>query len=93
MEQCKSVPWQSSACALVILLAARPTPPRLDRSSTMSQPRRSAGNFTHVVFDFKLSPALIVEGVALALVVGLIGGLLPALRAAWLSIVQGFYAS
>ena len=50
-------------------------------------------NFTQVVFDFKLSPALIVEGVALALVVGLIGGLFPALRAARLPIVQGLYAS
>jgi len=51
------------------------------------------GNFTQVVFDFKLSPALIGEGVALALVVGLIGGLFPALRAARLPIVQGLYAS
>ncbi len=51
------------------------------------------GNFTQVVFDFKLSPALIVEGVALALVVGLVGGLFPALRAARLPIVQGLYAS
>jgi putative ABC transport system permease protein len=51
------------------------------------------GNFTQVVFDFKLSPALIVQGVALALVVGLIGGLFPALRAARLPIVQGLYAT
>jgi putative ABC transport system permease protein len=51
------------------------------------------GNFTQVVFDFKLSPALIGEGVALALVVGLIGGLFPALRAARLPIVQGLYAT
>jgi ABC-type antimicrobial peptide transport system permease subunit len=41
----------------------------------------------------KLSPALIVKGVALALVVGLIGGLFPALRAARLPIVRGLYAS
>jgi len=51
------------------------------------------GNFTQVVFDFKLSPRLIVEGVGLALVVGLIGGLFPALRAARLPIVTGLYAS
>jgi putative ABC transport system permease protein len=51
------------------------------------------GNFTQVVFDFKLSPALIVEGVALALVVGLIGGLFPAIRAARLPIVSGLYAT
>jgi putative ABC transport system permease protein len=51
------------------------------------------GNFTQVVFDFKLSPALIGEGVVLALLVGLIGGLFPALRAARLPIVTGLYAS
>jgi ABC-type antimicrobial peptide transport system permease subunit len=45
------------------------------------------------VIDFKLSWMLIVEGVAMALVVGLIGGLFPALRAARLPIVQGLYAS
>ena len=50
------------------------------------------GNFTQVVFDFKLSPWLIAEGVALALIVGLIGGLFPALRAARLPIVEGLYA-
>jgi putative ABC transport system permease protein len=46
-----------------------------------------------MVFDFKLSPTLIVEDVGLALVVGLIGGLFPALRAARLPIVQGLYAN
>src|ERR1700730_4949871 len=51
------------------------------------------GNFTQVVFDFELSPWLIVEGVALALIVGLIGGLFPALRAARLPIVAGLYAN
>ena len=51
------------------------------------------GNFTQVVFDFKLSPWLIGEGVALALIVGLIGGLFPALRAARLPIVEGLYAN
>lgn len=50
------------------------------------------GNFTQVVFDFNLSPWLIAEGVVLALVVGLIGGLFPALRAARLPIVEGLYA-
>lgn len=51
------------------------------------------GNFTQVVFDFKLSPALIGQGVLLALIVGLIGGLFPALRAARLPIVSGLYAN
>jgi putative ABC transport system permease protein len=50
------------------------------------------GNFTQVVFDFKLSPALILQGVLLALVVGLIGGLFPAIRAARMPIVAGLYA-
>jgi putative ABC transport system permease protein len=50
------------------------------------------GNFTQVVFAFRLSPALIGQGVALALVVGLIGGLFPAIRAARMPIVQGLYA-
>ena len=45
------------------------------------------------MFDFKLSPWLIAEGVGLALVVGLIGGLFPALRAARLPIVEGLYAN
>ena len=49
------------------------------------------GNFTQVVFDFKLGPWLIVEGIGLALIVGLIGGLFPALRAARLPIVSGLY--
>jgi putative ABC transport system permease protein len=47
------------------------------------------GNFTQVVFSFHLTPKLIVEGVLLALVVGLIGGLFPAVRAARLPIVEG----
>jgi putative ABC transport system permease protein len=49
------------------------------------------GNFTQVVFSFKLSPALVGEGVLLALVVGLIGGIFPALRAARMPIVAGLY--
>jgi putative ABC transport system permease protein len=47
------------------------------------------GNFTQVVFAFRLSPRLIAEGVLLALIVGLIGGLFPALRAARMPIVAG----
>jgi putative ABC transport system permease protein len=46
-------------------------------------------SFTQVVFSFRLSPALIAEGVGLALVVGLIGGLFPAIRAARTPIVTG----
>src|SRR5882757_871100 len=50
------------------------------------------GSFTQVVFAFKLSPALIWQGVLLALAVGLIGGLFPAIRAARMPIVAGLYA-
>ena len=47
--------------------------------------------FTQVVFSFRLSPQLIGQGILLALVVGLIGGLLPAFRAARMPIVAGLY--
>src|SRR6516165_6527519 len=50
------------------------------------------GNFTQVVFAFRLSPGLVGEGVLLALIVGLIGGLFPALRAARMPIVAGLSA-
>jgi putative ABC transport system permease protein len=50
-------------------------------------------SFTQVVFSFKLSPALIVQGVVLALAVGLAGGLFPAIRAARMPIVAGLSSS
>jgi len=46
-------------------------------------------SFTQVVFSFKLTPALVGQGVVLALIVGLIGGLFPAFRAARMPIVAG----
>ena len=46
-------------------------------------------SFTQVVFSFSLSPALIAQGVMLALAVGLLGGLFPAIRAARVPIVAG----
>ena len=49
------------------------------------------GSFSQVVFNFQLSPLLIGEGLLLALVVGLVGGLFPALRAARMPIVAGLY--
>lgn len=48
-------------------------------------------SFTQVVFSFQLTPALAAEGLILALLVGLIGGLFPALRAARMPIVAGLY--
>jgi putative ABC transport system permease protein len=48
-------------------------------------------SFTQVVFTFQLSPALIGQGVALALAIGFAGGLFPAIRAARTPIVRGLY--
>jgi putative ABC transport system permease protein len=42
--------------------------------------------FSHVAFAFKITPELLVRGVIFALVMGLIGGLLPAVRAAQLPV-------
>lgn len=44
------------------------------------------GNFTQLVFRLAVTPDLIVQGIARALGIGLIGGLLPALRAVRLPI-------
>lgn len=49
------------------------------------------GSFSQVVFNFQLSPRLIGDGLLLALVIGLFGGLFPALRAARMPIVAGLY--
>jgi putative ABC transport system permease protein len=50
-----------------------------------------ASSFTQVVFSFKLTPALMLQGVTLALMVGIVGGLFPAIRAARLPIVAGLH--
>jgi putative ABC transport system permease protein len=39
-------------------------------------------NFTQVVFNFKVTPQLVARGLVIAAVIGMIGGFLPALRAA-----------
>jgi putative ABC transport system permease protein len=39
-------------------------------------------NFTQVVFDFRVTPELVIRGLSIAVIIGLIGGLLPAIRAA-----------
>jgi putative ABC transport system permease protein len=43
-------------------------------------------NFSQVVFAFKVSPQLIVSGLTWALLIGLIGGLIPAVHAARLPV-------
>jgi|JI6StandDraft_1071083.scaffolds.fasta_scaffold00039_49 putative ABC transport system permease protein len=40
------------------------------------------GGFTQVVFDFNIGPQQVLAGVQLALLLGLLGGIFPALRAA-----------
>ncbi|MCC6302223.1 MAG: FtsX-like permease family protein [Gammaproteobacteria bacterium] len=40
------------------------------------------GNFSQVVFQFRVTPALLLQGLQWALGIGFLGGLLPALRAA-----------
>ena len=46
-------------------------------------------NFSQVVFNFKVSPALLWSGLKWALAIGLIGGLFPALRAARIPVTAG----
>ena len=43
-------------------------------------------NFTQVVFDFKVTPQLVARGLIIALVIGMIGGIMPAVRAARLPV-------
>jgi putative ABC transport system permease protein len=46
-------------------------------------------NFSQVVFDFQVTPALIWTGLKWALAIGFVGGLFPALRAARLPVTAG----
>ena len=50
-------------------------------------------NFSQVVFQFKVSPALLWTGLKWALAIGLIGGLFPALRAARLPVTEALRAT
>jgi putative ABC transport system permease protein len=50
-------------------------------------------NFSQVVFQFNVSPALLWTGVKWALAIGFIGGLLPALRAARLPVTTALRES
>jgi putative ABC transport system permease protein len=43
-------------------------------------------SFSQVTFAFKVTPALLVQGIVWAVIIGLIGGLFPAIRAARLPI-------
>jgi putative ABC transport system permease protein len=50
-------------------------------------------NFTQVVFRFSVTPDLVLRGLVIALVIGMIGGLLPALRAARLPVTTALRAA
>jgi putative ABC transport system permease protein len=50
-------------------------------------------NFTQVVFSFKVTPALVVRGLVISLLIGMVGGLLPASRAARLPVVDSLRAA
>jgi putative ABC transport system permease protein len=45
-------------------------------------------SFSEIAFDFRMTPAIAVSGLVFAAVMGLIGGLLPAFRAARLPITS-----
>lgn len=51
------------------------------------------GGFTQVVFAFKVTPDLLVRGVVISLLIGFIGGLLPAIRAARLPVTTALRAA
>ena len=48
----------------------------------------SNASFSQVVFDFAVTPDLLIQGIVTALIIGLIGGLLPAIRAARLPVAM-----
>lgn len=55
--------------------------------STLNQ-----GSFTQVVFAFQVSPSLVANGLLIAVAIGFVGGLLPALRAARLPVTTALRA-
>src|SRR5256714_236679 len=46
-------------------------------------------NFTQVVFNFKVTPELVARGLIIAVLIGMIGGLLPAMHAARAPVTAG----
>ena len=48
----------------------------------------SNASFSQVVFDFAVTPDLLVQGLYTALIIGAFGGLFPAIRAARLPVAQ-----
>jgi putative ABC transport system permease protein len=50
-------------------------------------------SFTQVVFSFKVTPELVVRGLVISLLIGMVGGFMPALRAARLPVVDSLRAA
>lgn len=48
----------------------------------------NGASFSQVVFDFAVTPDLLIQGMYAALIIGVIGGLFPAIRAARLPVAQ-----
>lgn len=48
----------------------------------------NGASFSQVVFDFAVTPDLLAQGLRVALVIGLVGGLFPAIRAARMPVAQ-----
>jgi putative ABC transport system permease protein len=46
-------------------------------------------NFSEVVFEFRVTPALLASGLKWALAIGFVGGLFPAVRAARMQVTEG----
>jgi ABC-type antimicrobial peptide transport system permease subunit len=50
-------------------------------------------SFAELAFSFTLNPAIVAESLGFALLMGLVGGFLPAVRASRLSIVDALRAA
>jgi putative ABC transport system permease protein len=48
----------------------------------------NGASFSQVVFDFAVTPDLLIEGLIAAAIIGVVGGFFPAIRAARLPVAQ-----
>ena len=53
----------------------------------------STSNYTSIVFQFRVTPTLMAEGLKWALAIGFVGGLFPAVRAARMPVTDGLRES
>ena len=52
----------------------------------------SFNTFSEIIFQFRITPALLIEGMIFAIVVGIIGSFFPAIRAARLPVIAALKA-